>query len=217
VLFVDEFEKRQRIAMICCVAWNISLFPDARQREDHIDMTWKMSLTDNPQPPPNGMESGWKREIRMLISQKHDLFPRLMCRIPRVELAQRLPHDVLSVRTDDQEIEITLVTHPRVEGLPHIIPALDRMREDTEKQVQTLQHIAKIPGGLKKVLEPGIATAYCAQRADLIGHHRMLTVWMEAMHDPLIKNGIGQWLGVLGEIEADTKAALEIILPALDA
>jgi hypothetical protein len=104
-----------------------------------------------------------------------------------------------------------------VESLPHIIPALHRMREDTEKQVETLQRIAQIPGGLKEVVEPRIAMAYCAQRADLIGYHRMLTVWQEAQSDPLIKNGIGQWLGVLNEIEFHTKAVLAIIIPAPDA
>ena len=37
------------------------------------------------------------------------------------------------------------------------------------------------------------------------------------MPDPLIKNGIEQWLVVLDEIEAHTKAALGLIIPALDA
>ncbi len=60
-------------------------------------------------------------------------------------------------------------------------------------------------------------TAYCAQRADLIGYHRMLKVWQEAQPDPLIKRGIGQWLGVVDEIEAHTKAVLGTIIPALDA
>jgi hypothetical protein len=130
---------------------------------------------------------------------------------------QQQPHDVLRIKTDDGSDKIPLVTHPRVEGLPHIIPALHRMREDTEKQVETLQRIAQMPGGLKDVVEPRMATAYCAQRADLIGYHRMLTAWREAMPDPLVKNGIGQWLVVLDEIEAHTKAALGIIIPALDA
>jgi hypothetical protein len=216
VLFVDDFEERQRIAMTCCLAWNISLFPDARQREEQIEMVWDLGVNDNPQPPPDGMEYGWKSEMRMLVAQKHDLFPRLMRNIPKAELVQQKPHDVLSIRTDDGGDEISLVTHPRVEGLPYIIPALHRMREDTEKQVETLQRIAQIPGGLKKVIEPRMATAYCAQRAELIGYHRMLTVWQEAMPDPLVKNGIGLWLGVLDEIEAHTKAVLEIILAALD-
>jgi hypothetical protein len=217
VLFVDGFEERRRIAMICCLAWNISLFPDARQREEHIEMVWNMSLNDNPLPPPDGMEHGWKEDMRMLIEKKHDLFPRLMRRIPKAELVQQQPHDVLRIKTDDGSDKIPLVTHPRVEGLPHIIPALHRMREDTEKQVETLQRIAQMPGGLKDVVEPRMATAYCAQRADLIGYHRMLTAWREAMPDPLVKNGIGQWLVVLDEIEAHTKAALGIIIPALDA
>ena len=217
VLFVDGFEERRRIAMICCLAWNISLFPDARQREEHIEMVWNMSLNDNPLPPPDGMEHGWKEDMRMLIEKKHDLFPRLMRRIPKAELVQQQPHDVLRIKTDDGSDKIPLVTHPRVEGLPHIISALHRMREDTEKQVETLQRIAQMPGGLKDVVEPRMATAYCAQRADLIGYHRMLTAWREAMPDPLVKNGIGQWLVVLDEIEAHTKAALGIIIPALDA
>ncbi len=217
VLFVDGFEERRRIAMICCLAWNISLFPDARQREEHIEMVWNMSLNDNPLPPPDGMEHGWKKDMRMLIEKKHDLFPRLLRRLPKVELVQQQPHDVLRIKSYDGSDKIPLVTHPRGEGLPHIIPALHRMREDTEKQVETLQRIAQMPGGLKDVVEPRMATAYCAQRADLIGYHRMLTAWREAMPDPLVKNGIGQWLVVLDEIEAHTKAALGIIIPALDA
>jgi hypothetical protein len=218
VLFVDDFEERRHIAMICCLAWNISLFPDLRQREEHIEMTWNMGVNDNhPPPPPDGMEHGWKSEMRMLVAKKHDLFPRLVCHIPKVDLVQQKPHDVLTVRTDDGSHEIPLVTHPRVEGLPYMIPALHRMREDTEKQVETLQHIAQSPGGLKTVVEPRIVTAYCAQRADLIGYHRMLTVWRQAQPDPLVKRGIGQWLGMLDEIEAHTKAVLGIIIPGLDA
>lgn len=217
VLFVDGFEERRRIAMICCLAWNISLSPDARQREEHIEMVWNMSLNDNPLPPPDGMEHGWKEDMRMLIEKKHDLFPRLMRRIPKAELVQQQPHDVLRIKTDDGSDKIPLVTHPGVEGLPQIIPALHRMREETKKQVETLRRIAQMPGGLKDVVEPRMATAYCAQRADLIGYHRMLTIWREAMPDPLIKNGIEQWLVVLDEIEAHTKAALGLIIPALDA
>jgi hypothetical protein len=217
VLFVDDFEERRRVAMICCLAWNISLFPETRQREDHIEMVWNMSLNDNPLPPPDGMEYGWKEDMRMLIEKKRDLFPQLMGRIPKADLVQQKPHDVLSVQTDDGSDEISLVTHPRVDGLPHILPVLHRMREDTEKQVETLQRIAQIPGGLRKVIEPRMATAYCAQRADLIGYHRMLTVWREEQSDPLLRNGLGQWLGVINAIEAHTKKVLSIIIPVLDA
>ena len=151
VLFVDGFEERRRIAMVCCLAWNISLFPDARQREEHIEMVWNMGLNDNPLRPPDGMEHGWKSKCGCSLRKKHDLFPRLMRRIPKADLVQKNPHDVLRIQTDDGTDEIPLVTHPRVEGLPHIIPALHRMREDTEKQVETLQQIAQIPGDSRKL------------------------------------------------------------------
>ena len=55
-----------------------------------------------------------------------------------------------------------------------------------------------------------MATAYCVQRADLISYHRMLSVWREEQSDPLVKNGIGQWLSVIDTIEAHTKHILVI-------
>jgi len=39
VLFVADFEERGRIAKVCCLAWNIALFPDAGDRERHIETT----------------------------------------------------------------------------------------------------------------------------------------------------------------------------------
>ena len=53
-----------------------------------------------------------------------------------------------------------------------------------------------------------MATAYCAQRADLIGYHRMLTAWQEAQRDPVIKRGIGLWLGVLNENRSSYESSL---------
>jgi len=217
VLFVDRFEERRRVAMVCCLAWNISLFPDAREREAHIQKTWNMTLEDNPLPPPDGLEHGWKEDVRMLIEKKHDLFPRLLCRIPRADLVQQQPHDVLNVETDDGGETIPLVTHPRVEGLPLIIPVLRRMHEDTEKQLETLQRVAQIPDGLRTIIEPQMATAYCVQRADLIGYHRMLSVWREEQSDPLVRNGIGQWLSVIDTIESHTKQTLIIMNARFDA
>jgi hypothetical protein len=140
-----------------------------------------------------------------------------MSTIAEAELVQRQPHEILRVRTDEGRQEIPLVIHPRVESLPYILPALRRMREDTERQLEMLQYLAGTPGGLKRVGEPYVATVYCAQRADLIGYHRMLAVWQETQSDPLIKGGLGQWLGMLDEIDAHTKALLEIIVSALGA
>jgi len=33
VLFVADFEERRRVARICCLAWNVGLFPNAGGRE----------------------------------------------------------------------------------------------------------------------------------------------------------------------------------------
>jgi hypothetical protein len=217
ILFVDGFEERQRIVMICCLAWNISIFPDTQQREQHIGMVWDMGLNDNPNPPPDGMEQGWKNEMRMLVAQKRDLFPRLTGHIPKAELLQRKPYDVLSLRTsDDGDSETPLITNPRMDGLPHMVPFFRRMHEDTKKQIETLQRAAKMPGVLPKIVEPEMVTAYCAQRADLISYHRMLTLWRKSQPDPAFKDALDLWLNVLNEIEADSKTVLSIITPALD-
>ena len=52
VLFVADPEERGRIAGACCLAWNIALFPDARERERHIERTLDLILDDGAVPPP---------------------------------------------------------------------------------------------------------------------------------------------------------------------
>lgn len=54
--------------------------------------------------------------------------------------------------------------------------------------------------------------AYCVQRADLVGYQRILTVWRDTQPASSVKRVIGHWLGVLAEIEADTKAVLNILV-----
>ena len=46
VLFVADFEERQRIAKVCCLAWNIGLFPDAAERERQTEQVLDMILAD---------------------------------------------------------------------------------------------------------------------------------------------------------------------------
>lgn len=55
VLFLEELAARKKATMSCCLAWNISLFPNAEQ-EDHIDRIWKMVEADNQDAPPPGLE-----------------------------------------------------------------------------------------------------------------------------------------------------------------
>ncbi len=46
VLFVADFEERQRIAKVCCLAWNIALFPDAAERERQTKQVLDVILAD---------------------------------------------------------------------------------------------------------------------------------------------------------------------------
>jgi hypothetical protein len=64
----------------------------------------------------------------------------------------------------------------------------------------------RTPSVLSDIKMTRMATAYCVQRADLIGYHRMLTVWRDTQPAPSVKRVIRRWLGVLDEIEESSKA-----------
>ncbi len=67
------------------------------------------------------------------------------------------------------------------------------------------------------VVTPEMLTIYCAQRADLRGYHGMLEAWRKEAPMPEMQAGIDRMLLALDEIEADSKAVLEILGAALDA
>ena len=211
VLFVRDFEERQKAAMSCCLGWNISLLPHAVLREQQIDMVWKMVEADNQEPPPPELEQGFKQDLRILVAQKHDLFPWLMKNIPRAELTRNGTRDVLSIEAGKGAEEIQIVTHPDPMGLPYIIEVLRAVQRDTEKQVARIQQARQTPGALSDIATTQMATAYCLQRADLIGYHRMLMVWRDIQPAPSVKRVIAHWLKVLDEIEMHTKAVLGIL------
>ena len=53
VLFVADFEERQRIARVCCLAWNIGLFPDEAERERQTAQVLEMILADAADTAPS--------------------------------------------------------------------------------------------------------------------------------------------------------------------
>jgi len=75
VLFVADFEERERIAKVCCLAWNIGLFSDDRDRERHIENTLALFFDNEEQLPPPGVRQGYGEELHMLADLKRDLFP----------------------------------------------------------------------------------------------------------------------------------------------
>lgn len=55
-------------------------------------------------------------------------------------------------------------------------------------------------------------TAYCVQRADLVGYQRILTVWRDIQPAASVKRVIGYWFDMLAGIEANTKAVLNMLV-----
>lgn len=209
VLFVPELEERRKAVLTGCLAWNISLFPDPAQREQHIHNVWQMIEADNTEPAPPGLERDYKNDLWMLAEQKRDLFPWLMVNIPKAELRRDCTREMLSVRAGKSDVEeIELFTHPDPLGLPIIIEVLRGIQRDTAEQVALMERVRCNPGVISDIDRTVAATSYCVQRADLIVYHRMLTAWRGAQSEPRIKSEIGHWLEVLNEIEVNSKAVL---------
>ena len=225
VLFVADAEERQRIARVCCLAWNIALFPQARDREHHVEGTVALILRDaeaDPCPPPPGFRHGFADELRWLVETKRDLFPWQLANVvdAALEPAPRAGIDVLSAGTAGGVVErIELVLHPSIMGAHLVTETLVEMHRNTKMQRGTLEEAAcKTPDLLAQAVTREMLTAYCAQRADLRGYHRMLTAWCEEVaSEPELRAGIGRFLAALGEVEDDTKAVLGILAAALGA
>lgn len=217
VLFVADFEERQQIVRVCCLAWNIGLFPYAEDRERHIKRAVDLIVTDAIGPTPPGFNQGFADELHMLVELKRDLFPWQFTTITRAELERTPRADILSVDDDKAATRIDLARSPTIVGLPVITKALVQMQRDTQQQRRTLEQAGTTPGLIEHVVTRDMVTAYCAQRADLRGYHRMLVTWREASHQPEMASAIERFLATIDEIEDDTKAVLGILAAALDA
>jgi len=217
VLFVDDFEERERIAKVCCLAWNIALFPDHAERERQTEQVLDVILSDAVDPPPPGFRDGFADELRMLVETKCDLFPWRFENVMDADLKRTPRADVLVVDNGTAVERIDLSRPPSIGGLPIITKALVQMHRDTQAQRHTLEQARATPGLIEQVATPDIVTLYCVQRADLRGYHRMLTAWREETALPEMKSGIDRFLQAVNEIEEDSKAVLEILVAALDA
>jgi hypothetical protein len=212
VLFIDELEVRQKATMTCCLAWNISLFPEAEQ-EDRIDHVWKMVAADNQNAEPSDLESGFKQDLRKLIAQKLELFPWMHTNIPKADLIGAGRSDVLRIATGaSPAVDIEILAWPNPAGLPLIIENLRSIQKNTAAQIEVLLQEWRVTESFTDIEATRMTTSYCVQRADLIGFQRMLTVWRETQPAASVKRVIGHWLGVLADIEADTKAVLNILV-----
>ena len=217
MLFVADFEERERIAKVCCLAWNIALFPDDAERELQTERVLNVILSDAADTAPPGFRDGFADELRMLVEAKRDLFPWRFENVMAADL-KRTPHgDVLVVDNGKAVERIDLSRPPSIMGLPIITKALVQMNRDTQAQRRTLEQARVTPGLIEQVATPDMVTLYCAQRADLRGYHRMLTAWREETSMPEMKAGIDRFLQAVNETEEDSKAVLDILVAALDA
>jgi len=216
VLFIADFQERERIAKVCCLAWNIGLFPDARDRERHIENTLALFF-DGEEAPPSVVRQGYGDELTMLTDLKRDLFPWQFANVMHADLEPGPGPDTLVVDTGKAVERIELALSPSIAGLPRITKVLVQMHRDTKTQRATLEDARRTPGLLEQAVTRDMLTAYCAQRADLLGYHRMLATWSETSPEPEMKAGIGRFLLAVDEIEDDTKAVLSILAAALGA
>lgn len=198
--------------MSCCLGWNISLLPGAAEREKHIERIWRMVAVDTKRSYPADLEDGFKRDLRMLVDLKVHLFPWLLTNIPTADLIRKGTHDFLNIATGTSGAEeVTVVWCPDPAGLPLVIDFLKGIQRDTAEQVELLAH-ERVAGALTDIDATKMATAYCVQRADLVGYQRILTVWRDTQPAASVKRVIGHWLGVLAEIERDTRTVLDILI-----
>lgn len=167
VLFVAAFEERARVVQACCLGWNIGYFPDAAERERHIAATVDLLAADPLNPAPPGFREGYGGDLRALAEAKRDLFPWRFDSIVRADLERRQRTDILAV-DDGRGLErVELVVSPTPAGLPRVAEVLAGMAADTTAQRRTLEEARRTPGLVEAVATPDMATAYCAQRADL--------------------------------------------------
>jgi len=120
VLFVDDFEERERIAKVCCLAWNIGLFPDDAERERQTQQVLDVILTDAVDPAPPGFRDGFADELRMLVETKRDLFPWRFENVMAADLKRTARADVLVVDNGKAVERIDLSRRPSIAGLPII-------------------------------------------------------------------------------------------------
>lgn len=221
VLFVGDVEERRRIARVCCLAWNIALFPNAREREQHVEGTVALILRDamaDPCPPPPGFRQGFADELRWLMEAKRDLFPWQLANVTDVRLEPGSEGtDALAVDADRTTERTEMVLRPSVMGAHIVLKALAEMHRSTQAQRATLEQAARTnPELLGQAVGRDMLTAYCVQRAELRSYGRMLRQWREEVgSEPELKAGVGRFLVAVDEIEDDTKAVVDVLATAL--
>ena len=162
VLFVADFEERERITRVCCLAWNIGLFPDARERARHIESTLALFFDGEETPAPPGVRQGYGEKLHMLADLKRDLFPWRFENVMEAGLEPGPGPDTLVVDTGGAVERIELALTPSIMALPRITKVLLELHRDTKAQRGTLEKAQRRPGLIEQAVGREMLTAYCA-------------------------------------------------------
>lgn len=196
LLFVDSFDDRRNLTDVVCFAWNVALFGDVDQREKHMAGVFE--------------EEGALVELRSMVAAKRELFPGVTQNVKSAELRRGKRYDELRIGAVNRE----LVTSPRPAGVPLILKALERLRDDTKAVFDLLKGSGDVGRVMDDVEATKFSTIYCIQRADLLSYGTMFRHWNDEFEALGLLPVMGKWQNLVQEVEHLTKGVLSMVSSA---
>lgn len=195
LLFVNNFDDRRNLTHVVCFAWNVALFGDADQREQHMAGVFE--------------QEGALTELRSMVAAKRELFPGVTQNVKTAELNRGKRYDELLVGAVKRE----LVTSPRPAGVPLILKALERLRDDTKTVFGLLKGAGDVGKVMNDVEATRFATIYCIQRADLLSYRTMFRHWDGEFESLGLLPVMGKWQKLVQEVDDLTRSVLLMVAP----
>lgn len=211
IMSAHDFQARKYAVMSSCLAWNIGLFATSDQREQQIDIVWKLEKSENLKAESPLVECEFKRDLRLLSAQRRDLFPWQTTYISLANLAEKNGNDVLLVSTEGTLEEVDLVWQSGAYDLATIINTLQRLRTETNHQIDRIRMIQHAGGTLNDIETTHLTTMYCVQRANLVDYRRTMAAYLDVHATARAIKGIDCWIEMLDEIDENSRALLSML------
>lgn len=193
LLFVDNFDDRRNLTHVVCFAWNVALFGDVGLREQHMEAVFE--------------QEGALTELRSMVAAKRELFPGVTQNVKTAELSRGQRYDELRVGA----VKRDLVTSPRPAGVPLILKALEKLRDDTRAVFGLLKGAGDVGRVMSDVEATRIATIYCIQRADLLSYQTMFRHWNGEFEALGLLPIMGKWQNLVQEVDDLTSEVLAMV------
>ncbi|MDC8786520.1 hypothetical protein PRZ01_15125, partial [Paucibacter sp. hw1] len=120
-------------------------------------------------------------------------------------------HDLLGLGTATDIAEAELNTQPTAVSLFRMIEVLREWRQDTQSKIEPFAAAMQTRGALTDVQATQIATAYCAQRADLRAYYRMFICWQDTLPALALQRKLRRGLGLIEEVESYSLQILAVL------